>query len=278
MVHHGLGYRKADGILVNSFDALESGAAKVFAQKEPGRPPVYTIGPLIRGPKKEEGAECLKWLDEQPKGSVLFVSLGSVGTLTATQWAELALGLEASGQRFLFVVRSPSDTDINDAYIKVGSTDDPLVYLPEGFAGRTKGVGLVVPWWAPQIEVLAHRATGGFLSHCGWNSTLESVVNGVPMIAWPLFAEQKQNAVMLVEGEKVALRLAAAEGGMVTREEVARVVKELMQGEEGKKVRGRVRELQEAAAKALADDGSSDRAIAEVATRWKNSTSSTVAQ
>ncbi|KAL7233680.1 hypothetical protein ACSBR1_017321 [Camellia fascicularis] len=148
-------------------------------------------------------------------------------------------GLIDSFKRFLWVVRNPSD-NASAAFFNAHNQNDPFSFLPEGFLERTQGRGLVVPSWAPQIEVLSHRATGGFLTHCGWNSTLESTVYGVPLIAWPLFAEQKMNAVMLTEGLKVALRPKSHESGLVGREKIAEVVKSLMEGEDGKEVRRRM--------------------------------------
>ncbi|CAL9170727.1 unnamed protein product [Musa hybrid cultivar] len=274
VVHHARRYREAEGILVNSFDAIEPEAAKVLREPEPGRPPVYLVGPLTQcwNPKAtDERAECLRWLDQQPPGSVLFVSFGSGGTLTTAQTAELALGLELSGQRFLWVVRSPSDGEnASEAYFSVRSKNDPFGFLPAGFVQRTREVGLLVPSWAPQVAVLKHAATGGFLSHCGWNSTLESVLAGVAMVAWPLFAEQRQNAVMLTEGARIALRpRGAAEGGLVPREEVAQAVRELMEGEEGKAARQRVAELRKAATSGLEEGGAANEALAEVASKWK---------
>ncbi|XP_074562507.1 hydroquinone glucosyltransferase-like [Curcuma longa] len=273
MLHHGRQYRDAEGIIVNTFEALEPGAAKVLRQNEPGRPPVYLVGPLTRllSAEGEKDADCLRWLDRQPAGSVLFVSFGSAGTLSTVQMTELALGLEMSRERFLWVVRSPNDDgDVSESYFTAQSKADPFRFLPAGFVERTNEVGLLVPSWAPQVAVLGHSATGGFLSHCGWNSTLESVMSGVAILAWPLFAEQRQNAVMLAEGARIALRPRAAEGGLVSREEVARVVKELMNGEEGKAARRRVSELQEAALRGHGDGGAAFQALDEVASRWKS--------
>ncbi|KAG6503009.1 hydroquinone glucosyltransferase-like [Zingiber officinale] len=270
ILRHGRRYRDAEGIIGNTFEAFEPDAAKVLKQ---GQPPLYLVGPLTqsRPAGAEEDAECLRWLDKQPVGSVLFVSFGSGGTLTTAQLAELALGLEMSGQRFLWVVRSPSDGGNASAnYFTTQSKTDPFPFLPAGFVERTREVGLLIPSWAPQVSVLGHAATGGFLSHCGWNSTLESVKAGVPIIAWPLFAEQRQNAVMLAEGAKIALRLRAAEDGLVPREEVARVVKELMEGQEGKSARQRVSELQEAALRCLEEGGAALEALDEVVNRWKS--------
>ncbi|PKA58963.1 Hydroquinone glucosyltransferase [Apostasia shenzhenica] len=272
MLHHAALYRQAQGILVNSFVAIEPGPAKILTSEEQGRPPVYPVGPMIqaRSAAGAEGAACLRWLDEQPAGSVIFVSFGSGGTLSRKQLWELAMGLEQSKQRFLWVVRSPCDEDSSSTYFTASTKENPLSYLPEGFTERTKEVGLVVPSWAPQIDVLGHAATGGFLSHCGWNSTLESVAHGVPMIAWPLFAEQTMNAVMLAEAVRIAIRPVAGEDGFFYRGEIARVVRELMEGEQGKAVRNRVWLLKEAAGAALSEEGSSLKALDEVAAKWKS--------
>nr|QSB46689.1 glycosyltransferase [Rubia yunnanensis] len=270
-------YQLAEGIFVNSFEDLEPGPLKYLQEPGSGNPPVYPVGPLIQadlcnGSGSGEKEECITWLDEQPVGSVLYISFGSGGTLSSRQLAELASGLEMSEQRFLWVVRSPDDAVSNATYFSVHSQNDPLAFLPEGFVERTKGRGFLVPSWAPQAKVLAHRATSGFLTHCGWNSTLEAVAEGVPLIVWPLFAEQRMNAVMLVEELKVALRPKEEEDGskIVGRLEVANVVKRLMEGEEGKKLRGRMRDLKEAAVKVLGDGGSSTTALAVVADKWKS--------
>lgn len=267
---------KVEGILANSFPDLESRAFNALQNEaEVDVPPVYPIGPLTHaGPSSPSGdknrPECLRWLDDQPRGSVLYVSFGSGGTLSGAQLGELAMGLEMSGQKFLWVVRRPNEELANAAYLSAQTQFDPSEALPNGFLERTKGQGLVVPSWAPQIQVLSHDATGGYLTHCGWNSTLESVVHGVPLIAWPLFAEQKMNAVMLVEDVKVALRPKANESGLVEREEIANVVKELMEGEEGKLLGQRMRGLKDAAARAVSKDGSSTKALSELASKWAN--------
>ncbi|KAM7476508.1 hypothetical protein LguiB_023751 [Lonicera macranthoides] len=266
-------YKLAEGIMVNSFKELEEEAVKALQEQQPGKPPVYPIGPIIQMGSSREGEdlECLRWLDNQPLASVLFISFGSGGTLSPNQLNELALGLEMSGQRFLWVVRSPNDKAANASFFDAHShSSDPFDFLPEGFLERTKGHALVVPSWAPQAQILSHGSTGGFLSHCGWNSTLESVVNGIPLIAWPLYAEQKMNAVILTEGLKVALRAKTDENGVVGRVEIAKVVRSLMEGEEGKLVRNKMEDLKASAAKALSEDGSSTKALAELASKWKN--------
>ncbi|KAE8709427.1 UDP-glycosyltransferase 72B3 [Hibiscus syriacus] len=223
LLHHTKRYRVAEGIMVNSFVDLESGAIKALQEKEPDKPPVYPVGPLVNidPTRKFDGSDCLNWLDDQPIG--------------------------------------PNDT----------VEKDPFDFLPKGFLERTKGRGLVVPSWAPQAQVLSHWSTGRFMTHCGWNSVLESVVNGVPLIAWPLYAEQKMNALMLREVIKVAVRPKPDENGLVCRDEIAKAVKVLMEGEDA---RNRMKDLKEAAAKVLSSNGSSTEALSEVANKWKSQT------
>ncbi|KAI3904792.1 hypothetical protein MKX01_006902 [Papaver californicum] len=274
VLNHAKRYKLAAGVLVNSFDDFEMDTVKALKGNESGNPPIYLIGPLIRTGRSDDVSDesgCLKWLDDQPLDSVLFVSFGSGGTLSSEQLTELALGLEMSGQRFLLVARSPSDKAANAAYFNPQSIKNPFDFLPEGFLERTKNLGLVVDSWAPQVQVLSHTSTAGFLTHCGWNSTLESVVHGVPLIAWPLFAEQKMNAVML-EDLKVALRPKANERGITGRDEISRVVKGLMDGEEGRNIRSRMTELKSAATSVLEENGSSAKSLEELANMWKNQT------
>lgn len=261
----------AEGIAINSFEELEAAdALKALVTDEPGKPRVYPVGPLIQTGSSgdDEGSECLKWLDGQPSGSVLFVSFGSGGTLSSKQLNELAFGLELSGQRFMWVVRSPSDIP-DGGYFMSGGQVDSMSFLPAGFLERTKEPGFVVPSWAPQAQILSHCSTGGFLTHCGWNSTLETAVHGVPVIAWPLFAEQKMNSVTLTEGIKVGFRVSMDENGIVGREEIARVVKRLFEEEEGKSARIRIRDIKDAAANALSKDGCSTKTLDELASKLK---------
>ncbi|KAJ4780718.1 Glycosyltransferase [Rhynchospora pubera] len=246
---------KADGILCNSFYELEPGLASILKDKDPNHPPVYTIGPLVRSVPNQQvdSSGSIDWLNNRPNGSVLFVSFGSEGILSSEQISELAWGLELSRQHFLWVIRSPNKSSMTKL-------------LPEGFIERNT-TGLVVQSWAPQTEILGHKSTGGFLTHCGWNSVLESIMNAVPMIAWPLFAEQRINAKMLVNGIGVALRPEVQDGSVVPRDVIARVVKELMQGEGGRDARKKMLEVKAAGAKALSEDGSSFKKFSE----WKKS-------
>ncbi|KAK3164803.1 hypothetical protein QOZ80_1AG0025000 [Eleusine coracana subsp. coracana] len=178
----------ADGFIVNTFDAMEHETLAAFKKlSDKGLyPPAYAVGPFVRTSSSDEDfakhSNYLSWLDEQPERSVLYVCFGSAGTLSTKQTAELAAGLEASGQRFVWVVRFPSDTDRSASFFGSGRGDDPVSYLPEGFVERTKGIGLCVSCWVPQLEILNHHSVGGFLSHCGWNSTLEAVAAGVPTL------------------------------------------------------------------------------------------------
>jgi hydroquinone glucosyltransferase len=203
-------------------------------------------------------------LDKQEPCSVLYVSFGSGGTLSREQIVELALGLELSNHKFLWVVRAPNSS-ADDAYLSAQDDVDPSQFLPSGFLERTKEQGMVIPSWAPQIQILSHRSVGGFLSHCGWNSILESVMHGVTIITWPLFAEQRMNAVFLSKGLKVGLRPRVHENGIVERVEVSKVIKCLMEGEEGRNLRKRINELKEVANSALQENGSSTKTISQLA-------------
>ncbi|KAG8070191.1 hypothetical protein GUJ93_ZPchr0006g44756 [Zizania palustris] len=286
LIDEGRKYRSADGFLMNTFYEMEPAAVEDSkrAAEKGAFPPAYTVGPFVRSSSDEAGASaCFEWLDLQPTGSVVYVSFGSAGLLSAEQTYELAAGLEMSGHRFLWAVRMPSLDGVPFSFGNGhrngedhGGRDDPHArYFPEGFLERTSGRGLAVAAWLPQVRVLSHPATAAFVSHCGWNSTLESVASGVPMIAWPLHAEQRMNAVILADAAGLALRLHTLEdvgdGGtvVVKREEVAAAVKEVMDGEKGRAVRRKAVDLQLAASRAWSPVGSSRRALDEVAVNLK---------
>lgn len=269
---------QAEGIIINTFLDLEPNVVQIL-QNENHKPPVYAVGPNIQTETSIRGinttkpdSHILEWLDKQPENSVLYVSFGSGASLSHEQITELALGLEKSEHRFIWVVRPPTGGSASSTYLTAQKdANDPLVHLPDGFLDRTKNQGLVVPGWAPQIEILKHVSTGGFLTHCGWNSTLESVVYGKPMIAWPLFADQTVTAVMVSEAIKVAVKPAARESdGVIESGEVARVVKVLLGSEEGKEMGKRILEYKEAAVKAYENGGSSLKTLDSLALKWKN--------
>ncbi|KAH7566448.1 hypothetical protein JRO89_XS08G0163900 [Xanthoceras sorbifolium] len=265
----------ADGILVNTWEDLEPKTLAAFRDTKllgrVAKAPVYPIGPLARpvgpvGPPVLR-SHVLDWLDTKPTESVIYVSFGSGGSLSAKQMIELAWGLELSQQRFVWVVRPPIENDVSESYLTVGKDSNGVHdYLPEGFLSRTHCIGLVIPMWAPQAEILGHPSVGGFLSHCGWNSTLESIVNGVPMIGWPLFAEQKMNATLLTEEIGVAVRCnpAAADGMLVGREEIKTMVRRVTVEKQGHAMRSRVKEAKCSAEKALSRGGSSYNSLTHV--------------
>ncbi|XP_023003083.1 UDP-glycosyltransferase 72E1-like [Cucurbita maxima] len=264
----------ADGILSNTWQDLEPTTIKALTEIETltyGKVkgvPIYPIGPLTKCCEPNLESEVLKWLDRQPDESVIYVSFGSGGTLSEEQIKELAWGLELSQQRFVWVIRPPVDTDSSGTFFTAGNESGdhkwPPEYLPEGFVNRTKEVGLLVPIWGPQAEILSHRSVRGFLTHTGWNSSLESIVNGVAMVTWPLYAAQKMNAAELTEEVGVGVRVSE---GLVSREEIESKVRKIMaeEDEEGREIRERVKALKRSGERAAAKGGSSYNSLAEVA-------------
>nr|XP_016515022.1 PREDICTED: zeatin O-xylosyltransferase-like [Nicotiana tabacum] len=181
----------------------------------------WEIGPIL--PTKlanhisyNKKNNCLDWLNKQPLKSVLYVSFGTSTSFSDEQIKELAMGLERSKQKFIWVLR---DADKGDIF----TGEARRFELPEGFEERLKGVGLLVREWAPQPEILAHSPTGGFMSHCTWNSCIESITMGVPIVAWPIHSEQPINAFFVTE--------------------ILNVVRKLMESEEGDVIRKRAEEL-----------------------------------
>ncbi|CAD6237250.1 unnamed protein product [Miscanthus lutarioriparius] len=268
---------RSQGLIVNTFRLLEQRAVETVAAghcTSPGlpTPPIYCIGPLI---KSEEvlgkgGEECLAWLDAQPRASVVFLCFGSIGRFSAEQIREVAAGLEASGQRFLWVVRAPPSDDSAKKFEKPPEPDlDAL--LPEGFLSRTKDRGLVVKSWAPQRDVLAHASVGGFVTHCGWNSVLEAVMAGVPMLAWPLYAEQRLNRVFLEKDMQLAVAVEGydSDTGLVAADEVAAKVRWLMDSDGGRRLRERTVETMRQAKDALREGGESEATLAGLVDQWK---------
>ncbi|XP_059456436.1 anthocyanidin 3-O-glucosyltransferase 5-like [Corylus avellana] len=262
----------SDGILLNTWADLQPTSLAALRDEDLlGRvikSPVYPVGPLTRAVSASNDPLMFDWLAMQPSESVIYVSFGSGGTLSHEQMTEMAWGLELSQQKFIWVVRQPSIGAADAAFFTAGNAlgdDDPLKYLPDGFLTRTKNVGLVVPLWAPQAEVLCHPSVGGFVSHCGWNSALESITNGVPMIAWPLYAEQRMNATLLTEELGVAVRPKVLPSKKVVgRQEIEKMVRTIMQDKEGHAIRARVKELKHSAEKALSMGGSSFNALSEL--------------
>nr|ACB56924.1 glycosyltransferase UGT88A8 [Pilosella officinarum] len=261
---------KSAGIIVNTFDALEPKAIKAIIKglcvPDLPTPPLYCVGPLVAA-GGDGSHECLNWLDLQPSRSVVYLCFGSLGLFSADQLKEIATGLEMSGHRFLWVVRSPPSENEKDRFLPPPEPDLDLL-LPEGFLDRTKDRGLVVKTWAPQVAVLSHESVGGFVTHCGWNSVLEAVRAGVPMVVWPLYAEQRFNKVVLVEEMKLALPMDELDGGRVAATEVEKRVRQLMESEEGKAVREVATARKADAARAMEEGGSSRVSLSELVGSW----------
>ncbi|CAN1179117.1 UDP-glycosyltransferase 71A15 [Linum perenne] len=178
-----------------------------------------------------------------------------MGAFGREQVREIAHALERSGERFLWSLRRPT-----------GEYDDFGEVLPEGFLDRTAEVGRVIGW-APQTAVLAHKATGGFVSHCGWNSTLESLWFGVPVATWPMYAEQQLNAFLLVKELGIAAEISIdyqvrSEGGMIMADDIERGIRNLMMDKDcpWKK---KMKEFSDKTREAIRDGGSSSSSIAE---------------
>jgi hypothetical protein len=216
--------------------------------------PPSRIAPVIEMGINTESDECLDWLDAQMEEPVLYISFGSENSISCAQTEELAMGLEASGVKFVWALRIPADAGSK-------SFSSALDFLPEGFNGRMvkEDQGFIILGWAPQLSILAHPATAGFLSHCGWNAVLETMTMGVPMISWPLFADQYYNSKFVVDEIEIALEAPkrAEQNWLVPRNDVERIVKLLMMEEKGRELRKRVRELKLAARAAVAEGGSS---------------------
>ncbi|CAL5065145.1 unnamed protein product [Urochloa decumbens] len=244
----------ADAVVLNTFESLERRAVEALLDLRCGgkpMPPVYCIGPVVGdGGDTDPAAE--------PERSVVYLCFGSRGTLAAAQLREIAAGLERSGHRFLWVVRTPAGTEDAKKFLEQRPEPDLDALLPAGFLHRTSSRGLVVKSWAPQVAVLRHRSSGAFVTHCGWNSVLEALAAGVPMLCCPLYSEQMLNKVLMV-GEEigVAWEMEGYAAGFVTAEEVERKVRMVMESEEGRELRARVAARKGEAEAALREGGSS---------------------
>lgn len=227
---------------------------------------VWCIGPLLpqrmldRRPSRLIGKhtgrdpgispeKCLVWLDSHSENSVLYISFGSQNTISESQMMALALGLEDSERPFIWAIRPPAGFNSRAEF--------KAEWLPHGFEQRmaAKNQGLVVRSWAPQLEILCHRSTGAFLSHCGWNSTAESLSQAVPVIGWPLAAEQGYNAKMLEEEMGVCVVMTRGVESSLSREEVKRVIEGVMGGgSEAEEMRRKAAEIGELIRAALTEE------------------------
>ncbi|CAI8614706.1 unnamed protein product [Vicia faba] len=258
------------GIIVNSFEELEPAYASGYKKVKNDK--VWCIGPVSlsntdslekvqRGHNNKNVSvdewTHLKWLDSQKQESVVYASLGSLCNITLPQLIELGLALEATKRPFIWVIREGNHLEELGKWIE-----------ESGFEGRMNGRGLVIKGWAPQLLILSHPATGGFLTHCGWNSTIEAICAGVPMVTWPLFADQFLNEILVVQvlevGVKIGVKSPMRWGEeeetsvLVYKENIEKGIERLMdETNEREERRKRIRELGEMAKKAVEKGGSS---------------------
>ncbi|KAK3226656.1 hypothetical protein Dsin_006518 [Dipteronia sinensis] len=202
--------------------------------------------------------KCLKWLDSRKSSSVLYVCFGSLSRIQPQQLMEIGLGMEASNFSFIWAIRKDHLTYQLEKWL-----------AEEKFEERIQGRGLIVRGWAPQVSILSHPSVGGFLTHCGWNSTLEGISASKPMITWPMFAEQFFNEKLIVQVLKIGVRVGVEVSmqweaerkveTLVKKEEIKKAIEKLMidEGKEGEERRNRARELGELAKNAVEEGGSS---------------------
>ena len=261
--------KRSYGTLYNSFHDLESDYEKV--SNTTLRIKSWSVGPVSswankddekkgnRGRIEELGKEAvwLNWLNSKQNESVLYVSFGSVNRLDDAQIVEIAHGLENSGHNFIWVIRKKERDEDENNFL-------------QDFEERMKEnkKGYIICNWAPQLLILDHPATGGIVTHCGWNSILESVNSGLPMIAWPMSEEQFYNEKLLVDVLKIGVSVGAKENKLwtstgsedvvVKREEIAKAVEILMgSGQESKEMRMRAKKLGDAAKRTIEEGGHS---------------------
>ena len=263
--------RKSYGVILNTFEELEGEYAKGYIKERNGK--AWCIGPVSlsnkdyldkaqRGNKASiNEKQCLKWLDSQQPQSVVYACLGSLCNLIPLQLVQLALALEASKQPFIWVIRGGNKLQELENWIK-----------EDGFEERIKGRGLLIRGWAPQVLILSHPSVGGFITHCGWNSTLEGISSGVPLVTWPLFGDQFLNEKLVCQvlkigvslGVKVSLKFGEEEkiGVVVKKEDIEKAICMVTEkGEESEERRKKTKEMSEMAKKAVENGGSSHHNI-----------------
>ncbi|KAI3903936.1 hypothetical protein MKW92_047379 [Papaver armeniacum] len=251
---------KTDGVISNSFYELES-EFEDYLNKEHSPPRVWSVGPLclaaapkVANPDEHKNKPAwIQWLDEMldAENPVLYVAFGSVAEITIEQFRELAIGLENSGGNFLWVLR-------------LSSGDDEFM---SEFEERVKGRGLLVKnQWVDQLEILRHDSVMGFMSHCGWNSFLESICESVPLLGFPITADQYWNARLVEEYYGIGVKVVTRNGsvrGFFSSECISNKVNELMNIEsaKGKEIRKNIKKLGEKGRNAMEEGGSSWQAL-----------------
>ncbi|KAK7266554.1 hypothetical protein RIF29_19202 [Crotalaria pallida] len=218
MVKNIKSMQKTEWLLCNSTYELEPAAFSMA-------PEIIPIGPLLSSNQHgcsagnfwSQDMTCLKWLDQQSPRSVIYVAFGSFTTINTTQFQELCFGLELCNRPFLWVVQPDMKEGTKHAY-------------PEGFKERVTGRGRMVGW-TPQQKILSHSSVACFVSHCGWNSTMESVSNGIPILCWPYFADQFLNKSYICDLWKIGLGLERDGRGIITHVEIRRKIEQLLNDE-----------------------------------------------
>ncbi|PIA57713.1 hypothetical protein AQUCO_00600441v1 [Aquilegia coerulea] len=242
-------------MLCNSFYELEPAFHDHY-------PNILSVGPLLaserlghpKGQLYPEDSTCLSWLDHQPVQLVIYAAFGSSTTFNQSQFIELLHGLELVDRSLLWVVRP-------------GLTDEFCISSLEGFKNRIAQHGKIVHW-APQSKVLAHPSIACFITHCGWNSTMEGLSQGVPLLCWPYVYDQFHNANHVCDILKVGLRVNKDENGLVTRSLIKMKVQELL-ADEG--IRSRVIKLKDVAQKTISEGGSSSKNVEDFINKIKSS-------
>nr|QAV53743.1 UGT89G2L [Fagopyrum tataricum] len=240
------------GYIINTFTGLESVYLN-HLKTSLGHDRVWAVGPLFLPTVDQVRSDpvsdnILSWLDTCRDSEVVYVSFGTQNMLTQEQVNVLALGLEESGVRFVWKFKEPSLGHVED---------QDLGKLPPGFEDRVAGRGLVIRDWVSQVSILNHRAVGSFLSHCGWNSTLEGLVARVLILTWPLGADQYYNEKLLVDILKVGVRVSQANQNLPNSDHLAKVLRESVSQSTYKEERARAMQLGKEAIDSMNKDGSS---------------------
>ncbi|EEF38632.1 UDP-glycosyltransferase 86A2 [Ricinus communis] len=244
--------KNADFVICNSVQELESDVLSAIHAKIP----FYAIGPIlpndfgksILSTSLWSESDCIQWLDQKPNGSVLYVAFGSYAHVSKNDLIEIANGLALSKVSFVWVLRP----DI------VSSDETDL--LPDGFKEEVLDRSIIIPW-CNQHSVLTHPAIGGFLTHCGWNSILESIWCEVPLLCFPLYTDQFTNRKLAVDDWKVGINMSNMK--LISKEDVANNINRLMCGNSKDELRNKIKEVKKTLENAVSPGGSSEQNMAQ---------------